>query len=76
MKNMNDLNRLVELLVRHRFPKEQILFMEIGEYNQTMNFLKNLGSSGAQSYKLITAEPEIECVSISYAGYTFNIVSY
>jgi len=76
MKNINELDRLRELLVKHNMPKEQTLFMEIGEYNETMSFLKNFGSYGAISATLQGSNPELECVRMNYGGYTFNIISY
>lgn len=76
MKSFNDLDRLVGLLVSHRMPREQTLFMEIEEYNETLSFLKNLGSSVVASATLSASEPALECVKIVYAGYTFNIVNY
>lgn len=76
MNSIHDLQRLQEIIVRHRLPKEQTLFMEVGEYNKTMNFLKNLGSSGVQQATLKEANPELECVRINYGGIVFNIIQY
>lgn len=76
MKSINDLNRLVELITRHRLPKEQILFMEVEAYNKTQRFLKNLGSSGVLSVKLPDSNPEIECDVLKFGKCTFYIVQY
>ena len=76
MKNFNDLQRLVELMVRHRLPKTVTLFMEIEDYNKMHNFLKNLGSSGVTSAKLPGANPELDCDVLQYNNYTFYIVHY
>ena len=76
MKSIEDLNRLVGLLIHHHLPKEQTLWMGIEEYNETNRFLRNLGSSGVLSVKLDGTIPKLECIRIIYGGYTFNIVNY
>lgn len=76
MKSLEDLNRLLNVLSRHKMPTEQILWMGIDEYSDTCAFLNKLGSDGVRSVSLADSNPELECIRIVYGGYTLNIVNY
>lgn len=76
MKSFKDLDRLVEIIVHHHLPKEQILFMGLEEYTETNEFLKNLNSSGVKSVTLPGSDPDLQVQTLKYAGCTFHILNY
>lgn len=76
MTSMNDLHRLIEILTRHRMPKEQIIWLEIEQYIKWMNVLKNLGSAGAVTTTLPNSNPPMECITMKYGQFVFYIIQY
>lgn len=73
---IKDLDRLVELLLRHGMAKDQNLFVGAEEYNKWISFLKNLGSGTSVKLNVEGANPELICDRICYAGFNFNLIQY
>ena len=76
MENFQGMQRLTELIYKHRLPTTQTIFLDIVSYNKAQQWLKNFGSSAVQSVKLEGANPELQVDQVVYGNCTFNIICY
>lgn len=74
MEFIKELDRLINLLIQHRLPVEQTLFMREKDYEEAMESLKAVSTSAIEqsAYK----DTNLKCDMVHYRGHKFNIISY
>jgi hypothetical protein len=73
MNTCAEIDAICDLIEKHNLPKEQILFMNKGEYKETFNFIKQFGSDGIS----ITNVPntDLTCHKFQWARIVFYLVN-
>lgn len=72
-----NLDNAVQVLIANRAPKDQLVFGSSIARTTVDTYLKNLGSSGVTSVRLVVSGQELdfEVAKLQYGGFTFNYMT-